>query len=85
METLSQIIASLDIFQVVINAFPSIFKPLMEGFETIFRLVFSSLSGLVKGNPGLTSGVVVFMIVYGFYSLMQRIKKARITVRAGKS
>jgi hypothetical protein len=82
METISQIIASLDIFQVLINAFPSIFKPLMEGFETIFRLVFASLGGMIKGNPGLVSGVVAFLLIYGAYSLVLRIKKARITIRA---
>jgi len=74
METLSHIIASFDIFQVIINAFPQMFNPIVHAFQGIFLLLFNLVKNMVSAHPGLISGIVIFLT--GYFSLMG-IKKFR--------
>ena len=69
METIHHLFASLDIFSVLVNIFPAIFKPLIHGFRDIFWLVFTSLKHLVTMYPGLISGAFFMSVVYFLFTL----------------
>jgi hypothetical protein len=70
METLSNILASFDIFQVLINAFPLITDPIIHAFEQIFTVMFSHFKNLFLAHPGLSLGLVVFVTGYaGSYAV----------------
>jgi hypothetical protein len=70
METLSNILASFDIFQVLINAFPLITDPIIQAFEQIFTVMFSHFKNLFLAHPGLSLGLVVFATGYaGSYAV----------------
>ena len=68
METLSHIIASFDIFQVIINAFPQIFNPIVHAFQGISLLLFNLVKNMFSAHPGLISGVVIFLA--GYFGVM---------------
>jgi len=78
METITHFLASLDIFQILINAFPSIFNPIIHGFQNLFILLFTSFKHLVELNPGLIGGMFFISAVYVFFALAQKLKKARV-------
>jgi hypothetical protein len=79
METLSHIIASFDIFQVIINAFPQIFNPIVHAFQGIFILLFNLVKNMVSAHPGLFSGVVIFLTGYFGAMGIKRFRKATIS------
>ena len=78
METITHYLASLDIFQILINAFPSIFNPIMHGFQRLFILLFTSMKHLVELNPGLIGGVLFISTVYIIFVLVQKLRKVRV-------
>ena len=78
METLSHIIASFDIFQVIINVFPNIFQPLAGAFQSIYLVMLHFVKNMVMEHPGLVSGVVIFLLTYGVYSGIRQFRKAII-------
>jgi hypothetical protein len=80
METLQHLLASLDIFQVIIKSFPVLFEPLFHGLQNLFILIYNSFKHLVELYPGLVSGSVFITLVYGIFSFFRRIGKSRITV-----
>ena len=75
METLYQMFASLDIFSAIINAFPSIFNPLLHGFQILFMQVFTSLKHIVTLNPGLICGAIFMSLVYFLVTTISRLRK----------
>ena len=75
METLYHLFANLDFFSVFINAFPSIFKPLLHGFQTLFMQVFISLKHIVTLNPGLICGTIFMSLVYFLVTTISRLQK----------
>lgn len=79
METLSEIIASFDIFQVLLSAFPQIFNAIINTFETILSSLLTFFRSYILVHPGLISGVVIFFVVYLAYSRIVRLKKASIS------
>jgi hypothetical protein len=77
METLHQVLASFDIFSVLVSAFPSIFNPLMEGFRELFQVLFSSIKQMVTLNPGLVLGSIFMSLVYFVINTFSRLRKVR--------
>ncbi|MEI6683474.1 MAG: hypothetical protein WCO44_12635 [Bacteroidota bacterium] len=77
METLHQLFASLDIFSVILHAFPAIFNPLVHGFQSLFMLLFTSLKHLVTLNPGLISGTIFMSLIYLLVAGISRLRKIR--------
>ena len=78
METIHQMFASLDIFTVLLNAFPSIVNPLLHGFQNLFLVIFTSLKNIVSLNPGLICGTIFMSLVYFLVSSITRLRKARV-------
>ena len=81
METLNQIFASLDIVQILINAFPSIAEPLIHGLESVFVQLFLSMKGVIKENPGLVTGSVSIALICLLVNSFKRLRKKEIPVR----
>ncbi|MEI7661662.1 MAG: hypothetical protein WCK34_05680 [Bacteroidota bacterium] len=77
METIHQLFASLDIFSVLLHAFPSILNPLVHGFQSLFSLLFTSLKHIVMLNPGLICGTVFMSLVYFLFAAFSRLHKVR--------
>lgn len=77
METLSHILASFDIFQVILNIFPQIFNPLAHAFEIIFGMLYASGREIVSANPGLISGILLFVGTYGIMMAILNRRKIR--------
>ena len=77
METLHQIFASLNIFSSLIHIFPSVFMPLVHGFQSLFVLAFSSMKHMVSLNPGLIFGTGFIAFTYFLVSLFSRLQKVR--------
>ncbi|MCX6304579.1 MAG: hypothetical protein NT040_06405 [Bacteroidetes bacterium] len=75
METFTHILASLDIFQVIINAFPQIFNPLMHAFEGIYRVMLNDGKQLFSSHPGLFSGIFIFLLGYISVAGIQRMRR----------
>jgi hypothetical protein len=75
METLSHILASFDIFQVIINAIPGMFAPLGHAFQTIFYTLRDLVGKEFITHPGLVSGTVVFIFVYLAWSGIARLRR----------
>jgi hypothetical protein len=77
METIHHFFATFDIFSVLINAFPSIFNPLVHGFQSLFMMIFTSLKHIVTLNPGLICGTAFMSLVYLLVTSVSRLRKAR--------
>lgn len=78
METIAHFFASLDIFQILINAFPSIFTPLINGLESLFILLFKYMKQLIESYPGLIGGMFFTLILYTLFSLGKKLRKIRV-------
>ncbi|HNW74468.1 MAG: hypothetical protein PHP04_04685 [Bacteroidales bacterium] len=76
METLSHIIASFDIFQVILQAFPKIFNPIVHALEGLFTTLFNFFGNMISVHPGLLSGIVIFLAGYLVYNRYQKIRKS---------
>jgi len=79
METLSHIIASFDIFQVILNAFPQIFNPIVQAFQGIFLQLFHVMKPMVVAHPGIISGMVIFLLGYGAVKAIGKFRKVPIS------
>jgi len=79
METLSHIIASFDIFQVILNAFPQIFNPIVQAFQGIFLQLFHFMKPMVVTHPGIISGMMIFFIGYGAVKAIGQFRKVPIS------
>jgi len=77
METIQHVIASFNIFSVLISALPSIFNPLAEGFRELFQVLFSSIKQMVTLNPGLVFGAIFMSLVYFVINFSSRLRKVR--------
>jgi hypothetical protein len=75
METLSNIIASFDIFQVLLQAFPKIFNPIIHSLEGLFTLLYNFVSNMISVHPGLLAGIVIFLAGYLVYNRLHRVRK----------
>ena len=85
METLSHILASFDIFQVILSAFPQIFKPLIHAFQSMFGLIGQLAGKEFSAHPGLFSGTIIFLLGYITWSGISRLKRAYIATRSGRA
>jgi len=81
METITQILASFDIFQVLISAFPQIFLPLAHAFTSLFHIISETAAKEFASHPGIISGSLIFITIYVAWSGLTRalatISKAR--------
>jgi len=78
METLFQILASFDIFQVILNSIPSIVDPIVKGFESIYHQIFPSIKNLVEHYPSMTISSLILLCLYSGYSVIQWINRPRL-------
>jgi hypothetical protein len=83
METLSNILASFDIFQVIINSFPQIFTPIVHAFRDMFILVTDIAGKQFESHPGLISGTILFLFVYLLATGFSKLRKSVISARHG--
>lgn len=77
METLSQILASFDIFQVLIAALPHLFGPLVQAFVTIWDTTARLFAEQFTTHPGLISGTILFLIAYSAYTAVSKLFRRR--------
>ena len=78
METFFQILASFDIFQIILNSFPAIINPIIKGFESIYHQIFPSIKNLVEHYPSMTFGSLILILAYSGYTFVQWIMKPRL-------
>jgi len=81
METLSSILASFDIFPVIINAFPQIFVPVVHAFQGMFNLLSDLAGEQFAAHPGLISGTVFFLLVYATGSGLSKLRQTMVSAR----
>ena len=81
METLSNILASFDIFQVIISAFPQIFLPVAHAFQDIFNLLAGIAGEQFASHPGLIAGTAVFLTGYLSWTGLSKLKRAIVPAR----
>jgi hypothetical protein len=79
METLSHILASFDIFQVILNAFPQIFLPIAHAFQGMFALLADVAGKQFASHPGLISGTVIFLLVYLTLSGLSKLRRTIVS------
>jgi hypothetical protein len=75
METLSQILASFDIFQVILNAFPQIFNPILNAFESIYLVLLKDGRAIMATHPGLIAGLGIVLIGYLLVTGVQQVRR----------
>ncbi len=81
METFTHILASFDIFQVILNAFPRIFLPLAHAFRGMFVMLSDLAGKQFEAHPGLISGTILFFLVYLTMSGLSKVKQAIVSAR----
>lgn len=81
METLSTILASFDLFQVIFSAFPGIFMPIAHAFQNLFTLLTEIAGKQFASHPGLVSGIVMFFFVYLTWTGLSKLRRIFIPVR----
>ncbi|MCX6267525.1 MAG: hypothetical protein NTW16_09245 [Bacteroidetes bacterium] len=81
METLSHILASLDISRFFLSAFPQIFLPIVHAFESMFAMVTGVFGKLAGSHPGLISGTVAFFLMYVTWSGLSTLRHTLISAR----
>jgi hypothetical protein len=81
METLSNILASFDIFQVIISAFPQIFNPIIHAFQGIYTMIADIAGKMFESHPGLISGTVIFLLIYATYSGLSRLRRTIVSAQ----
>ncbi|HNY03480.1 MAG TPA: hypothetical protein PKG48_12860 [Bacteroidales bacterium] len=81
MATLSHILASFDIFQVIIAALPGLFSPIFNAFRDIFMLLYGTAAHQFEAHPGILSGGIIFLFGYLIWSAWKRLRLSRIFTR----
>ncbi len=81
METLSNILASFDIFQVIIGAFPRIFSPVVHAFQGMFITITDVAGKQFETHPGLISGTILFLILYAAWSGISTLRRNIVAAR----
>jgi hypothetical protein len=84
METLTHILASFDIFQVIISAFPRMFIPIAHAFQGMFVMLSDIAGKQFAAHPGVISGTVFFLFVYVTWSGLTKLRQAMITSRTDR-
>lgn len=70
METISTILASFDIFQVLLSAFPMLTEPIGQAFDQIVSALSGFFRDFIVSHPGITLGIGALILIYtGFYAL----------------
>lgn len=82
METLSGILASFDVFKVIVNSFPQAFKPLVHAFQVIFVTLSDLALEQFRAHPGLISGTIIFLALYAGWQGITALRKKALPVRS---
>jgi F420-0:gamma-glutamyl ligase-like protein len=75
METITNILASFDIFQVLLSAIPMITDPIVNALDQTFTILFDYFRKLFLAHPGLLMGVIVFTTGYLVVKLTEKIRQ----------
>jgi DNA-directed RNA polymerase beta subunit len=75
METLSNILASFDIFQVFVSAFPMITEPIVHAFDQIIITLSGFYNSLFVAHPGITLGIFVLTLGYASVYVLNGIQR----------
>jgi hypothetical protein len=78
METLSHILASFDIFQTIISAFPQIFMPIVHAFQGMFVMLSGIAGKQFASHPGLLSGTFIFLFVYAAWTGLSKLRRSLV-------
>ena len=81
METLSHIIASFDIFQVILNSFPGIFSPILHAFQGMFTLFAETAGKHFASHQGLISGTFIFLHGYITWTGISKFRQLMVSSR----
>jgi len=81
METLSHILASFDIFQVLVSAFPHIYNPILHAFQGMFTMLTEMAGKQFASHPGLILGTVIFLLVYVTWSGVLKLRRTVFATR----
>ena len=76
METITHILASFDIFEVLISAFPRIFIPVFHALQGMFTMLVDIAGRQFATHPGIISGTIVFLLGYLAWSGLSKLKQA---------
>ncbi len=74
METITHILASFDIFEVLISAFPMIFVPIFHALQSMFTTLVDIAGRQFASHPGIISGTIIFLLGYLTWSGIARLK-----------
>lgn len=86
METITNIISSFDIFNLLVAAFPEIFNALTDALGYTYLLLADMIQGLFRSHPGLIMGTLVFLTGYmGWTALSVILRRKPGTVVSGVS
>ena len=78
METLTHILASFDIFQTILSAFPQIFQPIVHAFQGMFMMLTGIAGKQFASHPGLISGTFIFLFVYVTWTGFSKLRRAMV-------
>jgi hypothetical protein len=81
METFSHILASFDISQIFISAFPRIFIPVLHAFQGMFTMLSDIAGKQFASHPGLISGTFIILLVYLTWSGVSKIKQTIVSAQ----
>ena len=81
METLTHIIGSLDIFQIILSVFPQIFNPLAHAFQSRFIMLRDIAGEQFASHPGIISGTIIFSLAFAVYSGLSKLQRTIISTR----
>ena len=81
METLSNILASFDIFQVILSAFPRILNPIIHAFQGMFSMMADVAGKQFESHPGIISGTIIFFLVYITLTALSTLKRKIVLMK----
>jgi hypothetical protein len=82
METLSNILASFDISQVLLSAFPQIFMPILHALQGMFVMLSEIAEKQFTSHPGLISGTIIFFLGYMSWTGIAKLKRSFLSARS---
>lgn len=79
METIANILASFDIFPLLLHALVISFKPVADAFSQMGAAMLPYLREMVVAQPGLLSGIIVMTLIYSLYAMVKRMRVSAIS------
>jgi hypothetical protein len=82
METLSNILASFDISQILLSAFPQIFTPVLHALQGMFVMLSEIAEKQFTAHPGLISGTIIFLLGYLSWTGISKLRRSFLSARS---